>query len=51
MESMAAKENKQLHDMTLVEMDDLWNRIKAWTRKRINNTAVAKYHDIRTVSL
>lgn len=29
MESMAAKENKQLHDMTLVEMDDLWNRIKS----------------------
>jgi MazG family protein len=29
MEAEAAKEGKQLHDMTLQEMDDIWNRVKA----------------------
>ena len=29
MEEAAAKENKFLHDMSLVEMDQLWNQIKA----------------------
>lgn len=27
-EAAAAKQNKNLHDMTLTEMDDLWNRVK-----------------------
>jgi XTP/dITP diphosphohydrolase len=29
MEEAAAKDNKFLHDMTLEEMDQLWNQIKA----------------------
>jgi MazG family protein len=29
MEAEAAKEGKQLHDMSLQEMDDIWNRVKA----------------------
>jgi uncharacterized protein YabN with tetrapyrrole methylase and pyrophosphatase domain len=28
MENAAATENKMLHDMTLEEMDALWNKIK-----------------------
>lgn len=33
-EDMAAAENKSLHDMTLQEMDDLWNRVKQLEPKK-----------------
>ncbi|PZF72811.1 nucleoside triphosphate pyrophosphohydrolase [Taibaiella soli] len=32
MEVMAQEKGKQLHDMTLLEMDDLWNTVKATER-------------------
>lgn len=32
-EAMAAEEGKLLHDMTLVEMDALWNKVKAQERQ------------------
>jgi len=32
METMAQEKGKQLHDMSLLEMDDLWNRVKATER-------------------
>lgn len=32
MEAMAQEKGKQLHDMSLLEMDDLWNRVKATER-------------------
>jgi MazG family protein len=34
MEAEAAKEGKQLHDMSLQEMDDIWNRVKAMNNRQ-----------------